>query len=85
MLDEVRSEDRSETDIGSCAPEEKSIGQFRQILLWPVHLAPVNSDSGSQDHAAVLSKLGPNNPWREIEDEFTGDPLTSKSATIANS
>ena len=47
-----------------------------RILLWPVQLAPANSDGGSQDHAAVLSKLGPNNPWREIEDEFTGDPLS---------
>ena len=76
MLDEVRSEDRSETDIGSCAPEEKRISHFRQILLWPVQLAPANSDGGSQDRAAVLSGLGPNNPWREIEDEFTGDPLS---------
>ena len=31
MLDEVRSEDRSETDIGSCAPEEKRISHFRQF------------------------------------------------------
>ena len=72
MLDEVRSE----TGIGSRAPEEKHVRDFRQILLWPVQLAPANSDGGSHDHAAVLSGLGPNNPWREIEDEFTGDPLS---------
>jgi hypothetical protein len=50
MLDEVRSE----TGIGSRSPEEKRIGQFRQILLWPVQLVPTNSDGGSHDHAAVL-------------------------------
>ncbi len=76
MLDEIHPEGQSETEIGSRATDERRISQFRQILLWPVQIAPANPEGGSQDHASVLSKLGPDNPWREVEDEFTGDPLS---------
>ncbi len=30
----------------------------------------------SKTYAAILPTLGPDNPWYEIEDEFTGDPLS---------
>ena len=76
MLDETHPEGQSVTETGSRTTKEKRVSQFRQILLWPVQIVPANSEGGSQDHASVLSKLGPNNPWREVEDEFTGDPLS---------
>ncbi|MEQ1670844.1 MAG: hypothetical protein ABL893_08310, partial [Hyphomicrobium sp.] len=47
---------------------------FRNILVWPVHLVATGSAANTHDHAGVFAKLGPNNPWRELEDEFTGDP-----------
>lgn len=74
MLDEVRSENQAEPEIAPHAPTEKRVGHFRQILLWPVELVPTNPEPVHHDFAAILAKLGPNNPWKEIEDEFTGDP-----------
>ena len=47
---------------------------FRNILVWPIHLVATGSAKNTHDHAGVFAKLGPNNPWREVEDEFTGDP-----------
>ena len=49
------------------------IKHFRQILLWPVHLLPLDDDSPIQDHFEQLSKSASNNPWFEVDDEF-GDP-----------
>ena len=47
---------------------------FRNILVWPIHLVATGSAANTHDHAGVFAKLGPDNPWRELEDEFTGDP-----------
>ncbi|MBR2535353.1 MAG: hypothetical protein IKE66_04705 [Hyphomicrobium sp.] len=47
---------------------------FRNILVWPVHLVATGNGSASHDHAGVFAKLGSDNPWKELEDEFTGDP-----------
>lgn len=47
---------------------------FRNILVWPVHLVGTGSAANAHDYAGVFAKLGPGNPWREVEDEFTGDP-----------
>lgn len=47
---------------------------FRKILIWPVHLVATGDVSTAHDHAGVFAKLGPDNPWHELEDEFTGDP-----------
>lgn len=47
---------------------------FRNILVWPVHLVSTGNAKSTHDHAGVFAKLGPDNPWRELEDEFTGDP-----------
>lgn len=76
MLDEVGSKSRSEAEPAPRASEDKRLGQFRQILLWPVQLVPADGDTTIEDYAAILPTLGPDNPWYEIEDEFTGDPLS---------
>jgi len=49
------------------------VTHFRQILFWPVQLvAPTGASA--HDHAAAFAALGPDNPWRLVEDEFTGNP-----------
>jgi hypothetical protein len=50
------------------------VKHFRQILLWPVYLMPLFQGGEIQDYWKALSESGPGNPWREVEDEFTGDP-----------
>lgn len=50
------------------------VKHFRQILLWPVQLIEEASTTKSHDHAEVFASLGPDNPWREVVDEFTGNP-----------
>jgi len=52
---------------------EKRVRHLRQILLWPVYLLPLGEGAPLQDHWEQLEKPGPDNPWREIDDEF-GDP-----------
>lgn len=47
---------------------------FRKIVVWPVHLISTGEARNAHDHAGVFAKLGPDNPWHELEDEFTGDP-----------
>lgn len=73
MLDEVRTADQSQPEPQQGAAD-KRIQTFRQILLWPIQLVPANSAATIEDYAAILPTLGPNNPWYEIADEFTGDP-----------
>lgn len=52
------------------------VEHFRQILFWPVHLmAPAQGEHRkSSDRAAAFADLGPDNPWKLVEDEFTGNP-----------
>jgi hypothetical protein len=50
-----------------------SVAHFRQILFWPVQLISASGQK-SHDHAEAFATLGPNNPWRLVEDEFTGNP-----------
>ncbi|HJQ57100.1 MAG TPA: CorA family divalent cation transporter [Vineibacter sp.] len=50
------------------------VRHFRQILLWPVQLMPIRQDSQIQNHWEVLEGAGEDNAWRELTDEFTGDP-----------
>ena len=73
MLDEVRTADQIRRDAQQ-GVAEKRIQTFRQILLWPIQLVPENNATIVEDYAAILETLGPDNPWYEIADEFTGDP-----------
>jgi hypothetical protein len=52
---------------------DKHVLQFRQILLWPLQLMPLRAGSQIQQHWEALEQPGPDNPWREVADEFTGD------------
>lgn len=58
------------------APSAQTIkvGQFRQIVLWPLQLMPLRGDVQIHRHWDFLAQPGPGNPWREVLDEFTGDP-----------
>lgn len=53
---------------------DKVVRQFRQILLWPLELVQPGEGSPAQRHWEALSRAEPDNPWREVADEFTGDP-----------
>nr|MCU0973267.1 ADP-ribosylglycohydrolase family protein [Burkholderiales bacterium] len=49
------------------------VRHFRQILLWPLQLMPIQESAQIQKHWEVLESAGPTNPWRELSSEFTGD------------
>jgi hypothetical protein len=53
---------------------DKTVRHFRQILLWPLQLMPIRKDAPIQKHWELLQKFEPDNPWKELADEFTGDP-----------
>lgn len=50
------------------------VRRFRQILLWPLQLMPLVEDVQIQHHWDFIATASPDNPWREVADEFTGDP-----------
>lgn len=52
----------------------RMLRHFREILLWPLQLIPLREDSQIQNHWEILDRPGPDNPWSEVDDEFTGDP-----------
>lgn len=60
--------------MGAC-DDLKRVREFRHIVLWPLELVPNGADSQVQRHWEVLERCGPDTPWHEIADEFTGDPL----------
>lgn len=49
------------------------VHQLRQILLWPLRLMPVDGQA-RQRPWQILRDLGSDSPWREVVDEYTGDP-----------
>ena len=58
----------------STTTSAKSVRHFRQILLWPVYLHPLEKGSTIRSHWQHLTADdGPGAVWREHEDEF-GDP-----------
>ena len=56
----------------SGTPAAPHVAHFRQILFWPVQLISTSATK-SHDHAEAFANIGPNNPWREVNDEFTGN------------
>ena len=42
------------------------VRHFRQILLWPLQLMPIQDNAQIQKHWEVLENSGPENPWREL-------------------
>src|SRR3954468_11347481 len=66
------SEPSQSRAAGAGAP--KLVRHFRQILLWPLQLAPIRHGAQIQEHWEVLEHAGPENPWSEGGDEFGGGP-----------
>lgn len=58
----------------TAVPNERQLGHFRQILLWPLQLMPLHEESQIHRHWEWLEEPRPDNPWREVDDEFTDDP-----------
>lgn len=52
------------------------VRHFRQILIWPVQLIPQRPGVQIQRHWEHLDAAGSDNHWRELKDEFSGDPDT---------
>jgi hypothetical protein len=52
----------------------KLVRHFRQILLWPLQLLPVEEEAQIQEHGDLLERAGENNPWRAVRDAFSCDP-----------
>lgn len=50
------------------------VKHFRQTVLWPLQLMPIREDLPIQKHCDYIQTQGLNTVWREVEDEFTGDP-----------
>ena len=48
------------------------VRHFRQILLWPLQLAPIREGAQIQAHWEVLERASADNPWGEMRDEFRG-------------
>lgn len=49
------------------------VRHYRQIFLWPLQLMPIREGAQIQNHWELLEQGGPDNPWHELTDEFTGD------------
>ena len=60
------------------ASTDLAVRHFRQILLWPLRLMPLaRAGAGARPHRTpwqILRDLGEASPWREVVDEYTGDP-----------
>lgn len=55
-------------------PAKLRVRHFRQILLWPLQLMPLPDGGPLQNHNQLLEQVSDDNPWRELADEFCGDP-----------
>jgi hypothetical protein len=50
----------------------RMVRHFRQILLWPLQLMPIEESAQIQKHWELLEQAGPANPWRELSLELAG-------------
>jgi hypothetical protein len=50
------------------------VRQFRQVLLWPLRLMPLQNAGPHARPWTLLRDMGEASPWREVVDEYTGDP-----------
>jgi len=53
---------------------ELTVRHFRQIVVWPIQLMPLKPGQQVQRHWEALAGMRIGNPWREVNDEFGGDP-----------
>ena len=54
-------------------PGPPRVGNFRQIVLWPVQLMPRHEGAQIQKHWELLERPGIDSVWKEVADEFTTD------------
>jgi CorA-like Mg2+ transporter protein len=73
-MDEAAQPVRPDASIASAVGDMLCVTHFREILLWPVHLMPLDDGADVQDYWTHICTGNPDNPWCEVEDEFTGDP-----------
>jgi len=71
--------DESATVAGSGTESRPAAGarvvrKFREILIWPLQLEPLARGEQIHRHWEVLTKLPGGDVWKEVDDEFTGDP-----------
>ena len=52
----------------------KIVRHFRQILIWPLQLMPLVDGASLNSHWALLERVGGDNPWRAVQDEFGCNP-----------
>ena len=57
----------------SIATSEVQTKRFRQILLWPLQLDPLEGAMRSKGHSGLL-RQDATHAWREVDDEFTRAP-----------
>ena len=50
------------------------VRHFRQILLWPLQLAPIRQGAQIQEHWELLERHAADHPWGELRDEFSCAP-----------
>jgi hypothetical protein len=62
---------------------EATVRKFREILLWPLQLEPVEGGRDAQKPWEVLAELPGGKAWSEVGDEFTGDPKEFKERHYA--
>ena len=65
------------TPARAAAPAaEVAVRHFRQVLLWPLRLMRRRGEASAVHRPPwqVLRDLGEASPWRELVDEYTGDP-----------
>ena len=49
------------------------VQHYRQVLLWPLRLMPLAGPLASRPWQ-VLRDMAQTSPWREVVDEYTGEP-----------
>jgi hypothetical protein len=73
-MEQATSAGTSDVGEGISLDRGLVVRHFRQIVLWPLQLMPIRDDLPIQKHCDFIQTQGFNNLWREVEDEFTGDP-----------
>ncbi|WIT12769.1 hypothetical protein PFX98_03905 [Paucibacter sediminis] len=57
------------------SPAAVHVQRLHQILLWPLRLMPVGDSPGAPRRPwELLHGPGHDCPWREVQDEYTGEP-----------
>jgi len=74
QVESAATASRSESAAPRATEPPKVVRHFRQILLWPLQLAPIRAGAQIQEHWEVLEQAGADNPWSEVRDEFSGGP-----------